>query len=305
MFKNASVYTITKPLTMECYDLQEVAFKPISGMQTESMGFVAPRGFAADDLAPRIEHFTLLSVKTETKILPAQAVNKRLAEKAAKIEAEEGRNMYRKERLALREEIIFDMLPKAFTKERLTAVLIDYKNSLVFIDTTSESHAGSILNLLREALGSLAVIPLVGGVLNVPQHVMTSRLVNDQQFVGEYGTKLKLAGIIDKTTHTYRNELIDCEEIIAFIKAGMMVEEVELIGPFITCTVTDSLRLKSIKLSDDSQLMLDEQLEGVNEEENYEGLSTKATVLIIGNALSDFVLMLVRELGGMVDHSNE
>lgn len=303
MFKNASVYWSTKPLTVESYDLQEVAFKPISGMQTESMGFVAPRGFAVDDLAPRIEHFTLLSVKTESKILPAQAINKRLAEEAAKIEAKESRKVYRKERAELRDEIIFDMLPKAFTKERLTAVLIDYKNKLVFVDTTSSSHAENILNLLREALGSLAVIPLVGGVLSFPQHVITNRLVNNQQFVGEYGTKLKLSGMIDKTTHTYRNELIDCEEIIAFIKAGMMVEEVELIGPFITCTVTDSLRLKAIKLSDDSQLMLEEQLEDIDAED--EALSTKATVLIIGNALSDFVLMLVRELGGMVDHSNE
>lgn len=291
MIKNAKIYTLTKPVKITNEQLQEQAFVPVTSGQFDSMGFVAPRGFADDQLIVCEQGYSLLNVKLQTKILPAPAIQKELQARVDKIEQRENREVYRKERIELKDDVLADMLPRAFTKDARTAVIIDWDNHLVIIDTTSNSHAESILNMLREALGSLAVIPLITNLS--PHHVMTERLIDmDRHFISYYGSKLKIASADGETTHSYKHQEFNCPEIVGWLQAGMYVKELEILTKHVNATITDNLTLKGIEFTD----ALREQADAM--EPDTAELETKAALIVTASALSAFILALIAELGG-------
>ena len=67
----------------------------------------------------------LLKLKREEKLLPSTVVREQVDEKVAVIESEQGRKVYRKERLNLKDEIVQDCLPRAFTRSTYVHAYID------------------------------------------------------------------------------------------------------------------------------------------------------------------------------------
>ena len=84
--------------------------------------------------------------------------------------------MYRKERLNLKDEIVQDCLPRAFSRSTNVYAYIDVKANWIFVDAASASRAEELLNLLRECIGSFpALLPQVN---NAPSAVMTAWLMH-------------------------------------------------------------------------------------------------------------------------------
>ena len=94
----------------------------------------------------------------------------------AAIETDQARKVYRKERLTLKDEIIQDCLPRAFTRSSGVYAYIDAKAGWVFVDAASAGRAEELLNLLRECIGSFPV--LLPQVNNAPVTTMTNWLVH-------------------------------------------------------------------------------------------------------------------------------
>jgi recombination associated protein RdgC len=118
----------------------------------------------------------LLKLKREEKLLPASVVREQLEERVSDIEADQARKVYRKERLSLKDEIIQDCLPRAFTRSANVFAYIDTRANWVFVDAASAGRAEELLNLLRECIGTFPV--LLPQVNNAPTAVMTSWLVH-------------------------------------------------------------------------------------------------------------------------------
>ena len=160
-FKNAMIYRLTKSLNLD--DLQDklnyAVFTPCQPSDSTHFGWNPPLKDS------RLLHHTaggnvLLIAKKETKILPAEVVNKELNERIEKLEKDHGRKIKKVEKQALKDDVIAALLPRAFSKYQHTALWIDTKNDLIYVDAASSNRAEDVLALLRKTLGSLPVVPL-------------------------------------------------------------------------------------------------------------------------------------------------
>lgn len=180
-FKNIRAYRLTNPFDFTAErlgeKLEQRSFEPCAKSQALSLGWVPPLGEEGGALAHAANGRLLIKLKREEKLLPATVVREQLEEKVAHIEAEQGRKVYRKERLTLKDEIVQDCLPRAFSRSAAVHAYIDTRNNWVFVDAASASRAEELLNLLRECIGSFPVV--LPQVANAPSATMTSWLAHN------------------------------------------------------------------------------------------------------------------------------
>ena len=179
-FKNVRAYRLIKPFDLSPEMLGQKlvgrSFVPCAKSQAQSSGWVPPLGEESEELVHAAAGRMLLKLKREEKLLPSTVVREQLDEKVAAIESEQGRKVYRKERLNLKDEIVQDCLPRAFSRSTHVHAYIDVKANWIFVDAASATRAEEFLNLLRECIGSFPV--LLPQVNNAPTAVMTAWLLH-------------------------------------------------------------------------------------------------------------------------------
>ncbi len=163
-FKNLRLYRLEKTFALDPEQLHEKlkadAFKPCGSLALSSIGWTPPLGRWGSQLTHAAADSILIAVRKEERLLPAAVVAERLEEKTAEIEERQNRKVGRKERTALKEEIIQSLLPRSFTKSGYTFAYIMPKERWIVVDATSPAKAEELLSLLRRSLGSLPVVPL-------------------------------------------------------------------------------------------------------------------------------------------------
>ncbi len=179
-FKNIRAYRLTSPFDLQAEKLEEKlsgrGFQPCAKSQAQSLGWVAPLGEESESLVHAANGRLLLCARREEKLLPATVVREQLEEKIAAIESEQARKVYRKERLSLKDEIVQDCLPRAFTRSSRIFLYLDPRANWLFVDSASAARAEEVLNLLRDCIGSFPV--LLPQVNNAPTAVMTGWLAH-------------------------------------------------------------------------------------------------------------------------------
>ncbi len=174
-FKNLVLLRITAPFDLSAEVLEERLqnrrFQPCGALEPSSEGWYPPLGHPDAPLIHQTQGFLMLCLRREDKILPASVVNERLASRVDEIEARESRKLRKKEREGLREEILHDMIPKAFSQSRRTFAYIDPRGGWLFVDTSSARKAEDIVAALRQALDGFPVRPIA--TQERPASVMT------------------------------------------------------------------------------------------------------------------------------------
>ncbi|MBB1127018.1 recombination-associated protein RdgC [Thiospirillum jenense] len=164
MFKNAKVFRLRNPFTLNQLQLHErleaYAFRPCGPLETMTLGWVAPLGDNAHVLAHLNNDCLMITARRQERLLPAGVISEALTAKVAEIEQNEMRDVGRRERTRLREMLLSQMLPQAFTQSRLIAAYIDCKHHWFVVDTSSDTVAEAVLSLLRQTLDSLPARPL-------------------------------------------------------------------------------------------------------------------------------------------------
>lgn len=154
--------------------LESLRFRPCGAHEEASYGWTAPLGNAEQSLVHATNGYMMLCAKKQEKVLPTSVINELLTEKAVEAEDQLGRQLSRKERSRLKDDLIFDLLPKAFTFSRKMYAYIDPKDGWIVIDSASSKNAEDLLSLLRKSIGSLPAAPL--NTANNPVTVMTQWL---------------------------------------------------------------------------------------------------------------------------------
>lgn len=230
MFKNLRIYEFADGFRLPDADQLEDAlsargFEPCGRMEPERFGWVPPDGGHA--LAYEVQGAVLLCLHEEKKILPASVVRRKIDERAAEIESRELRQLNRKDRLRLRDEVYYDLLPQALTKIGRTHAFIDTRNDLLVVDAATWNKAEEVAEILRDCLGSLPIVPIQTN--SNPQAIMNLWITNGPPEGVELGDR---AILIDPQTEgrqvSYKRQHLGSDEVQRHILSGMRPKELAI-----------------------------------------------------------------------------
>ena len=179
-FKNLALYRFTEPFTLAADELEDKLndkrFRPCGSHDEFSLGWTSPAGNTTEQLIHASNGFMMLCLKKEEKVIPAAVIHEMLQEKIAEKEEQEARRLSKKERSTIKDELIFELLPRAFSFSKKTYAYIDPKGGWMVIDAASAKKAEDLLSHLRKCLGSLPVVPV--NTVDKPAVIMTQWLVD-------------------------------------------------------------------------------------------------------------------------------
>lgn len=231
LFKQAAFFLLnpdnSPSASTLCESLGEHTFKPCDSTQIVSTGFVNPFEFGAD-LIFNTQNASRAALRVEKKVLPAQVIKAILTERIKKIWIDEGRVVGREEKQRLKEDVISNLLPKAFsTTSQIDAIFDDTRNLLI-VNQASEKQSDLMVDSLRDALGELeAKFPVTQDSL--------SQMMSGWILDGEAPGCFELADFCEfkrvggePITRVFRQDLTS-ENIVNLVRSGMTVTRLGLI----------------------------------------------------------------------------
>ena len=208
--------------------LPEAALKPVGPLELSSAGFVSPFGRGEEALSHRIGDAIWLTVGSENKILPGSVVNDLLAQKVAEIEDKEGRKLGGKARKRLKDDLLHELLPRAFVKSSRTDALLDLEHGFLAVDSSSRKSAEAVASEIRRALGSFPAIPPNAEV--APRSILTGWIAGEPLPEGlSLGEECELKDAMDggAVVKAQNQELVS-DEIAKHLEAGKQVTKLAL-----------------------------------------------------------------------------
>lgn len=163
-FRNLQIYRLgqTFDLSPEALHerLQHKAFRGCSRLEPAASGWAPPLGRHGELLVHAAGTCIMVCLRKGEKLIPTGVVNQMLDERVAEIEAAEAREVYRRERRRLKDEILHDLLPRALTRHSDLFAYLDTRHGLLVVDTPTVAKAEDLLGRLRDTLGSFRATPL-------------------------------------------------------------------------------------------------------------------------------------------------
>lgn len=292
MFSNLILYRLAiRPDTNLNVEeaLQAGAFTPCGATQEKSSGWVPPRGDEFGALCEPIAGHWILKLQTETKAVPADAIDRKFKERVTQIEAQTGRKPGKKESREIKDDIKLELLPLAFAKRSSSLVWIDRDARLLVIDAASQAKADEVVTLLVRSINGLAV-SLVSTKVS-PTSLMSDWLVTEEVspgFTVDRECELKAADE-SKAVVRYAKHALDIEEVKAHVMAGKLPTKLALTyDSRVSFVLTEGLALKKLAF-------LDVALEGGSNDAR-DGFD--ADVTIATGELQRLIPALLDALGG-------
>ena len=300
-FKNLQVYRFTKPFQLSPEELNEKLskhqFHPCGAQDLSSSGWIPPLGRHGTEMVHATDQYIMICNKRQDKVLPASVVNETLEEKALEIEDAESRNVGRKERQSLKDDIIFSLLPRAFARSSLQFAYIAKDDGLLIVNSTSAKRAEELTSELRESLGTLSLIPLMAK--NIPIDVMTRWLKDGQATDNfEVGEECELRDNADiSSLIRFKNHDLKTTEIHNHLKAGMHVSKLAISWQErIECVFDENLAIKRLKFTD----VVQEKADEVEAEDVAEKFDVDFSIMTL--ELSAFIKAVLSAFGGEDTH---
>jgi recombination associated protein RdgC len=306
MFKTASFFRIATDFVMPPLDafeeaLQATRFEPCGPTQPESNGWVAPRGNKSIFMLESIGGQIILKLCTERRPLPASAVKTAVDELIEKYKEETGQERVgSKIKKEFKEQVVFDLLPRAFTKRSTTLLWIDPVNHFLVVDTGSLSGADKIVTFLIEALneipGSLPGLGVKPVLTNMSAAASMSHWLSSREapvgFTVDRDCELKTPDD-QKSTVRYSRHTLEIDEVAQHIAAGKVPTQLALTwNNRISFVLTETAQIKKLKLLD---LVLDGVQAGGKDDD---GFDTDAAILT--GELTAMLPELLEALGGEI-----
>ncbi len=284
-FKNLTLFRFSPAVAKDLQRLDETLndhrLRPCGPLEMFTKGFVPPVGREEHDpITQSVRHFTLLTVGGEDKMLPAAVVNEELQRKIRKITEQEGRKVVGRERKRLKEDILTELLPRAFVRSSRLPAYVDTKSGWLVLDTSSRKSAEDAISQIREALGSFPAVPLAPE--EGPRVLLTDWLANGTLPAGlALGDECELR---DPATATgaisiSRRQDLDAEEIKEHLRNGKQVFRLGLVfDERLSFVLGEDLVVRKLKF-------LDVALDGLGESFEDAKAEADATFALLASEL--------------------
>lgn len=297
-FRSLSFFRLSADFVIDesklAQQLVKFPFTRCSGLDWFTEGWVPPAGHLDSPVYTHRDR-SIVSLRREDKVLPGSVIKDALEEKVTGIEEAELRKVGRKEKLALKEQITDDLLPRAFTKSKRTTAYVDRENGWLVVDTSTASAAEALVSKLREALPPFpAALPRTK---ISPHSAMTDWLASGEVAGGfELDSECWLADSSENGASVrFARMDLTADEVKQHIATGKQVVSIGLIWrERIRFILTEHLQLKRLQFLD--VLQEEASQSGDDLAALFEG-----TFLLMSEELGDLLNELVELLGGLDD----
>jgi recombination associated protein RdgC len=304
MFKSACFFRISPDFVIPSLEtlqpvLHKARFIPAGPTQPESTGWVPPRGDKSKQLAEMVGGHLLMKLCTEKRAVPSSAVKSAVDERVEKYRKETGNERVpSKVKKEFKEEVLLDLLPRAFSKRSTTLIWLDPANRMLVVDAGSLAAADRVVSSL---LAALLEIPGGGPALDLelvqtqesPSASMSHWLSTREapwRFTVDRDCELK-APDEQKATVRYSRHTLEIDEVAQHITAGKVPTQLALTwNDRVSFVLTEAGQVRKIKL-------LDVVMEGVDKPgKGEDGFDADAAILT--GELSALIPDLLEALGG-------
>jgi len=239
--------------------LPNATMKPVGPLEMSSRGFMSPFGREeTEQLHHTIGDWLWLAIGGQDKILPASAINEALEAKLAEIEANEGRRPGSLERKRMKDDLLHEMLPKAFITSSRNDVFLNLARGVMVVDTSSRKTAEYVASDIRRLLGSFPAMALNAEV--APRSILTAWITGEPLPEGlTLGEECEMkdpveGGAVVRCQH----QELRCDEIDRHLEAGKQVSKLALIfEDSLSFVLGDDLVVRKLKFLDGALDKLD------------------------------------------------
>ncbi len=297
-FRNARIFRFTKPFDISAETLEEKlqadAFKPCGPQETNRQGWVPPLGKHGETLVHSANGYHLIALRKEEKILPGPVVKEAVEERAEAIEVEQGRKVRKKEKEEIKEQVMLEMLPQAFSRNRRCFAYLAPQDGVLIVDAGSAKQAEDLASTLRKSLGSLPVRP--PAVEQAPAFTFTGWL-NESI---EHPATIELGSECELKDPSEDGGVVRCkgldlkaDEIRNHLEAGMQVTKLALTwDDNVSFVLDEELGIRRLKFGE----TLQDQLDDVDADDAMAKFDAAFTIMTL--ELSRLIPGLLEALGG-------
>lgn len=292
-FKNLSIYRLPT-FHMCAADLEAAlkkhAFVPCSSLEFEGYGFAAPRD--GSGLVHEVGGNLLIALQTEKKLLPQSVIRDATKARAADIEEQQGFKPGRKQMREIKDQLIEELLPKAFSVNTLTRAWIDTNNGWLVIDAASPAKKDVMMGALFKAIDSFPAHQLFVNLS--PVAAMTEWLATDNApagFTVDDDTTLESMGE-SRATIRIAKQMPDPDDVAKHIASGKRCTRLAMTwNDRVSLVLTDSLTIKRVAPLDVIKESADASIQDAGERFD-------ADFALMAGELAGMLADLVQALGG-------
>ncbi|AGG58079.1 exonuclease recombination-associated [Vibrio phage douglas 12A4] len=253
-FNNALMYRFTKEMNIDALKLEEqlaeFRLTPCGPQDMQKFGWVNSFGIHGDMLTHVGNGAILISARKEEKIIPSSVIKNELDALVAAKELESGVTIKRAEKSALKDDLLIQLLPRAFSRFKTTEAVII--GEYIIVNASNYKQAEDLLALLRKSMGSLPVIPVVPK--SDPSTIMTEWVKTSTTPNGfELGEQAELRSILDDGgVAKLKGQELACDETMAHIDANKVISKLSVSWQGrLSFLLDDSLAVKCLSFSDE------------------------------------------------------
>jgi recombination associated protein RdgC len=251
LFKNLTVYRVgpgwaAQRAALEA-GLQKMIFVPCGATQPMSAGWSPPRGVVHGPLVEVVGDQWLLKLTIEQRALPAAVVRRRVDERVTEIEQATGRKPGKKQTKELKEEIVLELLPQAFTKQAAVKVWLNPRLRLLMVDASSPARADEVVTQLVKALDGLSLAPL--HTAQSPAAAMSEWLTTGEPPAGFTVDRECELKAVDETRSAvrYARHALDIAEVRQHIAQGKLPTQLALTWRGrVSMVLTEAMQIKKV-----------------------------------------------------------
>jgi len=293
-FKNLSVYRLSSDWKLShealCQALETRRFVPGNTSDSHSVGWVPQR--ENGELAHALNGQYLLSLRTETKLLPPFVIQQFTKARAKEIEEQQGYRPGRKQMREIKEEVTDALLPKAFSRFTDTRIWIDTRNLWLVIEAGSASKSDDAIGALAKVIDPLPLKSLY--TEQSPAAAMTEWLLADEAAAGfsiDQDTELKSSSE-NRATIRYTRQSVEVEDARKHIQSGKQCTKLALTwSDRVSFVLSDNLIIKRVQPLD--ILRENQDVSSMDEDERFDADMTLMTAELAG-----LLAAIVEALGG-------